>query len=168
MNVFEIYFITMYYLSLIHFFSTHIDDTTLALKYAGVMMRGGDTTSYIGKVLVTMSLVAYMAKCKSIDSFYAKFLRKPSVYQRGDGYCFNALSSDTRIIIEHQMTSFCAGLFREKKIQQDFGETNSVIQLYMSSGCFSEENVVKYCVDHVTQFSVGMAVLRCRIQVVRS
>ena len=115
MNVFEKLFITIYYLSLIHFFSTHIDDTTLALKYACVMMTGCDTTSYIGKVLVTMSLVAYMAKCKSIDSFYAKFLRKPSVYQRGDGYCFNALSSDTRIIIEHQMTSFCAGLFREKK-----------------------------------------------------
>ena len=32
----------------------------------------------------------------------------------------------------------------------------------MSSGCFSEEKFVKYCVDHVTQFSVGMAALRCR------
>ena len=103
MNVFEKLFITIYYLSLIHFFSTHIDDTTLALKYACVIMTGCDTTSYIGKVLVTMSLVAYMAKCKSIDSFYTKFLRNPSVYQRGDGYCFVAWSSDTRTIVERQV-----------------------------------------------------------------
>jgi hypothetical protein len=103
MNVFETLFITIYYLSLIHFFSIRIDDTTLALKYACVIMTGCDTTSYIGKVLVTMSLVAYMAKCKSIDSFYIKFLRNPSVYQRGDGYCFDALSSDTRTIVERQV-----------------------------------------------------------------
>ena len=70
MNVFEIYFITIYYLSLIHFISTHIDDTTLALKYDCVIMTGCDTTSYIGRVLVTMSLVSYMAECKSIASFY--------------------------------------------------------------------------------------------------